>query len=275
MKLARSITCLLAFCTAVGAAGGPTVSEVGRLRNKSINEASGLAASRTHADVFWTHNDGDEGVLYAIRGDGTSIGKVKISAKFRDWEDIAADDKGNLYLADCGNNDTNRKQMTIYRIAEPDPAAGGEADTTATWRLSFPDKPFNCESLFIAGEYGYVISKLPKSQSAGVYRFALTTQAKKRHALEHVVDLPIDQPVTAADISPDGKRLAVLSERALHIFDISGDIKTAATATPAKVDVSTLPLEGCCFSDDGVLIVAETGEMLRATLPAPVTRPVP
>src|SRR5688572_22942312 len=171
MTPARSIACLIAFCTLCGAAADSSVKEIGHLRNKSIKEASGLAASRSRADVYWTHNDGDDGVLYAIRGDGTSIGDVRVDAKFKDWEDIATDAVGNLYLADCGNNDANRQHMTIYRVAEPDPTRrGAEAAATATWRLSFPDKPFNCESLFVLGEHGYVISKHEDKRPAGVYR---------------------------------------------------------------------------------------------------------
>jgi hypothetical protein len=279
MKRVRTIACLIAFCTLCGGGGDatPAVTEVGRLRNKSIKEASGLAASRTHADVYWTHNDGDDGVLYAIRSDGTSIGDVKVDAKFKDWEDIAADASGNLYLADCGNNDANRQHMTIYRVAEPDPTGGGKARTTATWRLSFPGKPFNCESLFIVGEYGYIISKHENKRPAGVYRFALATPAKKRGALEHVVDLPIDEPITAADVSRDGKRLAVLGQRGLHVFDIDGDVKRAARATPLKFAIPALQVEGCCFTDDGVLLlIAESGEILRASPPNPAatTHPV-
>ena len=276
MKSATLIACLIALCTACGGAGdggtAPAVTQVGHLRNKSIKEASGLAASRSQQDLYWTHNDGDDGVLYAIRGDGTSIGKVKVDAKFKDWEDIATDGSGNLYLADCGNNNANRQHMTIYRVAEPaDPAANGdgEARANATWRLSFPDKPFNCESLFVIGEHGYVISKHENKQPAAVYRFALTASTKKRRPLEHVIDLPIDEPVTAADVSRDGKRLAVLGQRSLHIFDINGDVTRAASATPTTLRIPALQLEGCCFTDDSVLLIAETGEILRAPLPAP------
>ena len=259
-----------AACLACAAAADSPVAEIGRLQNKSIKEASGLVASRAHAGVFWTHNDGDDGVLYAVRGDGSSVGKVKVDAKFRDWEDLAADPAGNLYLADCGNNDANRKHMTIYRVAEPDPATGGEIEATATWRLSFPgEKPFNCESLFILGGHGYVISKHEDGRAAGVYRFALATAKKKRTPLEHVIDLPVNEPVTAADVSSDGKRLAVLGQRHLHVFDINGDVRTAAAATPLKIRVPPLQLEGCGFAQNGdVLLVAESGEMLQATISA-------
>jgi hypothetical protein len=269
----RSIAWLLALCALCGAAADSGVTQVGHLRNKAIKEASGLVASRRHVDVYWTHNDGHDGVLYAIRSDGTSIGNVTVGAKFRDWEDIAADAAGNLYLADCGNNEANRQHMTIYRVAEPNPADGGaDARATATWRLSFPDKPFNCESLFIIGEHGYVISKHENKRPAGVYRFELTATPKKRRPLEHVIDLPIDEPVTAADISRDGKRLAVLGQRNLHVFDLIGDIKSAAGATPLKLPIPPLQLEGCCFTDDGgVLLIAESGEILRVRLPAPAT----
>ena len=33
----------------------------------------------------------------------------------RDWEDLAADDRGNLYIGDVGNNRNARRDLRIYR----------------------------------------------------------------------------------------------------------------------------------------------------------------
>src|SRR3712207_6066840 len=119
------------------------VTQIPHTRAKDLTEASGLIASRAHPGILWTHNDGGDGVLFAIRADGSTVGTINVDAKFRDFEDIAADASGNLYLADSGNNDANRKFMEIHRIAEPDPTKGGKVKPTATWRLTFPAKPFN------------------------------------------------------------------------------------------------------------------------------------
>ncbi|MFO0950915.1 MAG: hypothetical protein U0835_07120 [Isosphaeraceae bacterium] len=63
-------------------------------------------ASRRHPGVFWVHNDsGNPPRLFAVRVDGSLIREYAVQAPNVDWEDIAVDDEGHLYLGDIGNND--------------------------------------------------------------------------------------------------------------------------------------------------------------------------
>jgi hypothetical protein len=193
---------------------------------------------------------------------------MKIDAKFRDWEDIATDSLGRLYLADVGNNSRQHRHMTVYRIDEPDPASPKKIEVAAAWRLAYPDRPFNCESFFILDGHGYVISKLDPPQRAVVYRFTLS-ENKKHQTLERVCELPIADPVTAADITADGRSLAVLSNHALSLFQIDGDVRKSADAAPRTLPVPPVQAEGCCFNPEGVLIIAESGEIFQFPLDAP------
>src|SRR5690606_10690255 len=93
-----------------------------------VAESSGLAASRSHPGVFWTHNDsGDEAFVFAIDSAGRLLGRVRVTgAENHDWEDIAlapcGDDAGDcLYIADTGNNLGSREEVAIYRVPEPAP----------------------------------------------------------------------------------------------------------------------------------------------------------
>jgi hypothetical protein len=141
---------------------------------------------------------------------------------------------------------------------------------SATWRLTYPGKPFNCESLFIWNNFGYVISK--REGSAKVYRFSLNDNP--RQTLEKLFTLPIEPPVTAADISADGSQLAVLARGEIWFFTINGDITKAAMIEPTRITFPPVKSEGCAYCDDGVIILAESREIYflpRATLPA--TRP--
>ena len=52
--------------------------------------------------------------------------------KVHDWEDIAIDHDGNLYVSDTGDNDHSRKHAEIHRLREPDPAMAGAGDVE-TW----------------------------------------------------------------------------------------------------------------------------------------------
>jgi hypothetical protein len=63
----------------------------GTFRSARLIESSGVAASRTHAGILWTHNDSGDGPnLYATDLHGTDRGAVRVpGAAAVDWEDIA------------------------------------------------------------------------------------------------------------------------------------------------------------------------------------------
>src|SRR5215510_12290165 len=63
------------------------VSRVGTLAHDELDEASGVIASAKYPGIFWTHNDGNDGVLYAVRRDGSFVARFKLDAKVHDWED--------------------------------------------------------------------------------------------------------------------------------------------------------------------------------------------
>ncbi|MGE5612281.1 MAG: hypothetical protein ACM359_23740, partial [Bacillota bacterium] len=223
---------------------GPTtqpVKLISRLDGR-INECSGVVASRRYPGVFWVHGDsGNPPVLFAIDRQGKLLAQFPVRATNQDWEDIAIDETGHLYIGDIGNNGGKRKQLVVYRVDEPDPASakaaqgqGATLKVTGTWRLDFPNGPFDCESLFVYKGFGYVISKLFTGLHAVVYRFPLEAEGKTS-VLEKVATLPIRSPVTAADISADGKRLAVLTVTGLNLFTIDGDISRAGKVQPVYI----------------------------------------
>ena len=106
----------------------PGVRLLARMSDLRIKESSGVVASRRFPNVFWTHNDGGgpkKQVLYAIDRQGKTLASFPVTgATFHDWEDIAIDDAGHLYLGDIGNNDSKRDTLAVYEIDEPDPASG-------------------------------------------------------------------------------------------------------------------------------------------------------
>lgn len=244
----------------------------GKIEANAISESSGLVASRRHAGVFWTVNDsGNAPVLYAITREGKLIAEFPVDAENVDWEDLAIDDGGRLYVADVGNNEGKRTEVRVLRIDEPDTrgnAAGGTDRKRAallpvaeTWRLTYPAKPFDCESLVVVGDKGYVISKRRDAGPAELYRFELAP-AVEPVLLERVGALPIRAPVTAADLSPDGKRLAVLTVFGPWTFDIDGDIRSATTGAPARYSRYVHPtMEAACFVEGGLLVTAESRDV--------------
>jgi hypothetical protein len=105
----------------------PGVRLLAHMSDLRITESSGVIASRRFPNVFWTHNDGGgpkKQVLYGIDRQGnTRAAFPVIGPRFHDWEDIAIDDAGHLYLGDIGNNDSKEDKLAVYEIDEPDPTA--------------------------------------------------------------------------------------------------------------------------------------------------------
>src|SRR5215208_2267685 len=101
----------------------PGVTQLGVIDYKSCSESSGVVASRKHPGVFWTHCDsGNDASIYAITREGKFLGEYQLNEKNDDWEDIATDDDGHLFIGDIGNNGGRHNQIHVYRVDEPDPA---------------------------------------------------------------------------------------------------------------------------------------------------------
>ena len=244
-------------CAAEAKNGAP--KEIGRIAHPQLTESSGLAASRQYPDIFWTHSDGERATLYAIKRDGSTVGEFTVQgAVFKDWEDIALGPENQLYLADTGNNKRKRPEAVIYAIAEPNPTGGVKgAPVLGKWVLSYPSEPFDSEGLFVWNGVGYVVSKVSDDRKAEIYRFALDNPMTAQK-LEFVAKLDVESPVTGADISPDGRFLALIAKAGPFVFTVDGDVRKAGSQKPARIKFKHDSMEGCCFVPGGLLTCAES-----------------
>ena len=131
----------------------PGVRLIGRIANSRITESSGVVASRQFPGVLWTHTDGGgpkKQFLSAMARNGKSLSEFYVAdVLISDWEDIAIDDQKHVFIGDIGNNDAKRPELVVHQVDEPDPKSGARViHPTRSWRLRFPDQPFDCESLF-------------------------------------------------------------------------------------------------------------------------------
>jgi hypothetical protein len=250
----------------------PGVRLVARISDLRITESSGVIASRRYSNVFWTHNDGGgpkKQVLYAIDREGKTLAAFPVvGPRFHDWEDIAIDDAGHLYLGDIGNNDSKENKLAVYEIDEPDPTSDtGSISPKRGWTLKFPGAPFDCESLFIWKDYAYVISKLFNNERAQVFRFPLE-KAGEPLTLELVATTKIESPVTGADISADGNLLGLVSKAGAYVYQIGGDVARVSEVEPHHTKLKDQHIEGCCFVPDGLLATSERRNIFLFTDPA-------
>jgi len=292
--LALTASLLLAggMCARPGggaSATGPTTSRpaiTGHLLDPDIRESSGIVASPRHPGVFWTMNDsGNAPVLFAVDASGRTLGTCRLrEARNVDWEDIAADADGRLYVADIGNNSRSRSVLTIYALPEPDPTKVSTAAVTETFRFRYPraDGRFDAEAMFVRKGWAYVITKEPLT--ARLYRVRLVPAASEVLEAEPLGRLPKARWITAADISPDGRRIAALSYTTLYVYDLPAPLERLgmprpADPSPARVRVNPwrrfAPMqqaEGICWVPAArpreLLITNEQRKVFRAVVPA-------
>lgn len=250
----------------------PGVRLFAYIRDPRIKESSGVVASRRYADVFWTHNDGGgpkTQVLYAIDREGNTRASFPVTGvTLHDWEDIAIDGAGHLYIADIGNNDSKRDTLAVYVIDEPNPQAGaGPISLKRAWKLKFPQAPFDCESLFVWKDYGYVVSKVFDNAHAQIFRFPLK-ETNRPLTLELVATTKIESPVTGADISADGTLLGLVAKNGAYVFRIDGDVARVNNANPHHTKLKDEHIEGCCFVPEGLLVTSERRMIFLFTEPA-------
>ncbi|HEU4772738.1 MAG TPA: hypothetical protein VFS68_11345 [Candidatus Udaeobacter sp.] len=274
LLLALLLAALLDACNAAepGQEIAPGVRLFAYIRDPRIKESSGVVASRRYADVFWTHNDGGgpkTQVLYAIDREGNTRASFPVTGvTLHDWEDIAIDGAGHLYIADIGNNDSKRDTLAVYVIDEPNPQAGaGAISLKRAWKLKFPQAPFDCESLFVWKDYGYVVSKVFDNAHAQIFRFPLK-ETNRPLTLELVATTKIESPVTGADISADGTLLGLVAKNGAYVFRIDGDVARVNNANPHHTKLKDEHIEGCCFVPEGLLVTSERRMIFLFTEPA-------
>ncbi|MGI5353171.1 hypothetical protein ACQEU8_34070 [Streptomyces sp. CA-250714] len=204
-----------AVATAPGAAAAAAASDEPEgftIRDSRITESSGLAASRAHRGIYWTHNDSDDGpYVYAVDSrTGKTVSRVTLSGiKPRDVEAISVGPDGNVYVGDIGDNlDGSWSEVWIYRFREPERLRGDVTVTPTRYTVRYADGPRNAESLMVHPRTGrvYIASKNDKGKG-GVYAAPAKLNPGGVNTFSRVAK--IDFEATDGAFSPDGSRLVL------------------------------------------------------------------
>lgn len=233
---------------------------IATLTNQKINESSGLAASRVERNLFWTHNDsGDKPRIFAFDTAGKDRGEFQIpKAKADDWEDMASvtiDGKPCLILADIGDNGRRRKSCTLYVIQEPTQVK--QSIKVRKIRFRYQYGPCDCESIAIdpVSKNIFLVEKIFAIRCP-IYQLAWPDRnsndvlvAKKVGSLQ----LP---PVTAMDISADGRRAIMATYANAYEFQRRGDESWRAAFARSPRTIALPPVterrqgETICYGQD-------------------------
>lgn len=233
------------------AAGSPAECRIvqrGLALPRQAVESSGLAASRRHAGVLWTHNDsGGEPVLLGVDTAGGLRAQVRVAgAENKDWEDVALGPCPGgecLYVADIGDNDGNRKDVEVYRVPEPTPGDAATAPAEVV-RLRYPDRPQDAEALFVLPSGDLFVVTKGNQGAVALYRAPAPFRPGAVVTLERVAGLTESETqrinrVTGADATPDGEWVAVRTYTALHLFR-TRDLLAGGTPASDRIDLASL-----------------------------------
>jgi hypothetical protein len=248
--------------------GADPLEPLGRISDRAIRETSGIVKSRKYPDVFWIQSDsGNPPAIHAIHRDGRVLATFRITAPNVDWEDIATDDDGHLYIGEIGNNGTLLPLRAVYRIVEPDPSRPSRADIPVdrTVYYQFPSRKgrFDAESLFVVGTSAFVLSKRFDQQEAEVFALPFDRPAPLIRPIvpKRVEVVPgFIEPATGASLSDDGRRLAVVSSAATRIYDRAEDGRLTLRAT---VRYKGRDLEAIAWDGLDLILATEAGELFR------------
>ncbi len=218
-----------------------TPEELCKLQQEKIDESSGLAASNRHPGLLWTHNDsGDKPRLFAFDMQGKHRGTSYLrGADARDWEDMGSFVVGEnacLFVADVGGNiKPERENYVIYVAREPE---SPKKDCPIIQRIQFvydDGAVHDCEAValdvdrrefLLFEKHGIDLQTNAHATPSNVWLIEWdTTKRQQRTVARKIgsIDIPPIQipffaekirlgarnAVTAADISPDGRRAIV------------------------------------------------------------------
>jgi hypothetical protein len=239
---------------------GPCVVASGPAKLPEIPETSGLAISRRNPGLLWSHNDsGNAAVLFALDAAGAVRGRVRVPRNTRDWEDISAArcPQGDcLYIADIGDNGSERRQVTIYRVPEPAPGAA-ETAPPDVFNATYVDGPHNAEALFVVDADLFIVTK---DRAGFVYRATITPTGSRQLTFQRVGQLGIAM-VTDAETSRDGTYVVVRTIDDVVLFRTADLIR--GTYTPSfrmRIDGLREPQgEGVALDGDMLYLSSEGG----------------
>ena len=245
MRLLILISILLVGCSPAEPEASENSSDrevrpvlAGRLENRDIDEASGIARSQRAAGVYWVINDSGKPRLHPIDERGRALGRVKLDgAKLSDWEDIASftlEGQPYLLVADIGDNDADRKDVRLYVVEEPEPDDKA-VDVAWEYDFTYPDQPHDAEAVAVDVENERVLVLTKRQIPAVLYELPLRPEDDERQVAMPVGAPMLPQPrrqdvafapktknwwwqPTAMDLADDGRAAVILTYRGVFYY---------------------------------------------------------
>ncbi|MCZ4118625.1 hypothetical protein [Streptomyces sp. H39-S7] len=231
-----------------GAAADDGTAVAFTIGDPRITESSGLAASRLHKGVYWTHNDSDDGpYVYGVdSATGKTVARVTMRGiDPRDVEAISLGPDGDIYVGDIGDNlGGTWPHVWIYRFAEPKRLGNSTVDVVR-YTVQYEGGPRNAEALMVHPKTGRVYIASKSEDGGGLYAGPKKLSSKGVNVFRRIAEVPW---VTDGSFSPDGTRLVLRGYFWATAWRWAGD-------APTKIGSLDVPMqrqgESVAFTPDG------------------------
>lgn len=205
----------------------------------SLGEVSGIE-NLPDSDIIWMINDsGNTNELIGYNRKKGSIDRtIKISNGInKDWEDLATDQAGTLYIGDFGNNRNDRKDLTIYTLKNVQNDEQNEKEALVTTfyyedQKKFPPKKkdlnYDVEAFIYFNDHFYLFTRNRKSKFNGntkLYRFPAKEGNFKAELIDQfkICDNKKGCQITSAAIHHKSGTIALLTYNSVWLLSNYSD----------------------------------------------------
>jgi hypothetical protein len=244
---------------------------VNKMLRQDYNELSGVAASKVNAGVLYVHDDNANSAIVITNQKGDDLGRIILdNTQTVNPEDISVGPgpdptKSYIYLADIGDNNSNRSSIAVYRFPEPvisSPSAQTEIHITAADKiqLKYPS-PVNAETILVDPLTKDVFIASKENSKATLYMAPYPQSTSTAITLKPVAKMPFDL-LTSGDISPDGTEVLLRNKGQIWYWkrQAGQTITQTILNLPQKAPYSGNEHqgEGICFAVDGSGFITDT-----------------
>ena len=238
----------------------------------NLSEISGIEYDKD--GNLWAINDsGNSTEIHQIDSLGLVNRSIEITnAKNIDWEDLTQDDFGHFFIGDFGNNNNNRKDLTIYKIENPIDIKTTKTEAEII-RFKFNDqdldntndsiKNFDLEAFIFYKGRLYLFTKnrtKPFDGYTNLYRmedYASNQRAQKVSRFKTCKAGKYQCWITGAAISQNRKKLAILGSNKIWIFkNWKGDDFFSGEVSDIDLGLITQK-EAITFLNDSIVVIAD------------------
>lgn len=234
------------------------------LINKPLREISGIISGNKNNKWVYVHEDsGNDNEMYIYNKSGKYQGYINLNGlKNNDWEDIAigpgpVEGEKYIYIADFGDNNAVRKNISIVRFVEPNLSL---LDSNFVYQVNeydviafeYPDGPRDAEALLINPITKDLIIVTKREANCHVYSLPYPQRTDQKNMAIFHGKLPFRR-IVAGDMNRTGTKILLKDEGAIYLWNVENNpIETLFKQTPKKVNYTPeVQGEALGWDDDG------------------------